>query len=162
MIGPNNGERTFIFLGHTYYWHADEKDRIDPILETVDYTRFDGVWLGGDICAASTRKRSTIIYLDSIFDLENENTLWAVGNHDILEGNINYITNATGRNLYYVHNQDDLVIVVINTAYVTEPIFESVKCEQSQNQMDMLYNVIDTIEDASHLILLTHHIFWIT
>ena len=57
-------------------------------------TRFG---LEEDLCARTSEKPSTLDYLDSIFDLSSDKTHWALGNHDLVEGNINYITAKTKR-----------------------------------------------------------------
>ena len=103
----------YIFLGHIY----NKENRVDPRLEKIDFSTYQGVWLGGDLCAETTKKRSTLDYLDAIFDLGNENTHWAVGNHDVRNGNLQWIQQTTGRNLFYATTSNDLTVAVSRHQY---------------------------------------------
>lgn len=152
---PSAEKDQYIFLGHIY----NKNDKVDPRLETIDYQSYKGVWLGGDLCAETTRKRSTIDYLDELFDLDSEDTHWAVGNHDVRNGNLDWITTATGRDLFYSNTKDGLTIAVIdnNVGHVKG---RDASCEERIAQGEFLYNLLDTIEHSSHLIILMHWVIW--
>lgn len=141
-----------LFLGHTYQWGKGAK--IDPRLERLDYAQCDQIWLGGDICVETTRKYSTLSYIDSFFDLSNEKTHWAVGNHDVVQGNLNWISEFTQRPLFYTVYQDGFTLMVLNTN-LYEP-----ECNALNVQFDMIQAVTDSISQSSHLVILTHHIVW--
>lgn len=147
----------FIFLGHAYDWLAE--NRIDPRLELLDYAQYAGVWLGGDVCARTSKSFATLTYLDSLFDLSSPRTHWAWGNHDLLEGDAQLLRAATGRPSYYTHWQNGLQIIVLNTNlfwhHPWDPAQED--CAAKAAQVDWLKSVLDTVAAASHLVLLHHH-----
>ncbi len=143
-------KKGIIFIGHCYY----RPDRIAPRLEPIDYSRFSQVWLGGDLCSETTKKQSTITYLDSLFDLGASTTHWAVGNHDVRNGNVEWITEATGRETYYTHHEKGLTLFVMNTR------LHKTECEELEAQYALFKQVCDTISESSHLILLMHNVIW--
>ena len=51
-------------------------------MESIDYSYYDMLWLGGDMAVSSSLDDITMNHIDSILDVGNENTLWALGNHD--------------------------------------------------------------------------------
>ncbi|PSR12301.1 MAG: hypothetical protein C7N36_12420, partial [Bacteroidetes bacterium] len=57
----------FIFLGHPYDWYTENS--LDPRLELLDFSRYAGVWLGGDVCGRTSKSEATLQYLDHIFGL---------------------------------------------------------------------------------------------
>ena len=150
---------SFIFLGHTYDWHSDGK-KVDPRLEKIDYSQFDGVWLGGDICSETTRDRSTLDYLDALFDLDASSTLWSIGNHDARNGNIDWLEEVTARSLYYSQHQRGVTYLVLNTVAAGLDVFEEDRCEILERQDELVRSVMDTIEESSHLVFITHYIHW--
>ena len=157
IIEVTTGEKKpeFLFLGHTYF----KSNRIDPRLEGIDYSRYKGVWLGGDLCSETTRERATIDYLDDIFDLGNETTHWAVGNHDVRNGNLDWIREATHRKLFSANTQDGITIATFDTN-VGHVNGRDATCEDRVEQADFLLNLIDTLQHSSHLVLLTHWVVW--
>lgn len=154
---PNLTSQQFIFLGHPYDWLVE--DRIDPRLELLDFDQYQGVWLGGDVCARTSKSPATLAYLDRLFDLKSPHTQWAWGNHDLLEGDANLLLAATGRPSYYTHWQHGLQTIVLNTNLFWHhpwgPAQED--CEAKAAQFDWLKSVLDTVAAASHLVLLHHH-----
>ncbi|MEZ4773927.1 MAG: metallophosphoesterase [Bacteroidia bacterium] len=148
---PIPGEtQTIIFLGHTY----QKRDRMDRRLEKVNYKQYDQIWLGGDMCSETTEEFSTLKYLNRHFRLGDPRTHWAVGNHDVRNGNTEWITGYTGRDLFYTATDQGLTVLVLNTN------FEQPDCALLQEQYDLMTMVLDTIEASSHLVLLTHHCIW--
>ncbi len=152
---PPEKTTEYIFLGHIY----SASNRIDPRLETIDYRAYKGVWLGGDLCAETTRERATIDYLDDIFDLGSENTHWAVGNHDVRNGNLDWIRTATGRKLFNAQTKDGITIATFDTN-VGHVNGRAATCEEREEQADFLLNLLDTLQASSHLVLLTHWVVW--
>ena len=148
---PNKKDYQFIFLGHTYDWQSLPGNKVDPRLELIDYNNYEGVWLGGDICANTSLNPSTFKYLDKLFDLNNPNSHFALGNHDYRDNNLEPYFAATGRPDYYTSSFKSIVISVLNTN------LNSSDCENLNAQSKMLHTVCDTINDASHYILLMHH-----
>lgn len=152
---PIEKDSEYIFLGHIYH----KENRIDPRLETIDYGRYKGVWLGGDLCSETTRERATLDYLDAIFDLKSEDTHWAVGNHDVRNGNHDWITTTTGRELFYTSTKDDLTFIIFDSN-MGHVIGRDDSCEERAQQADLINAVLDTVQASSHLILLTHWVVW--
>lgn len=148
---------TYLFLGHPYDWRAE--NRIDPRLELLDYSQFKGVWLGGDVCARSSKSPATLSYLDSIFRLADSNTHWTWGNHDIMEGDERLISQATQRPDYYTHYDQGLLLIILNTNlfwhHPWSPPQED--CERKAQHYAWFHSVLDTIETASHVVVLHHH-----
>lgn len=145
----------YLFLGHIY----ESSNRIDERVEAIRFEKYAGIWLGGDICVETTEEYATLEYLDCLFDLDNEQIHWAVGNHDIRNGNMEWISKFTKRPTYYTQYQNGLLIVVINTCLGrNEPLKD--RCEDMEEQFQMLEIVFDTVQEASHLILLSHHNVW--
>lgn len=157
QMNSSEETKTYAFLGHTYDWMGGGV-RIDPRIEKMDLRRFDQIWLGGDICAETTKKKSTLTYLDQIFDLSNDNTHWAIGNHDFRNGNLNYITEVTNRPLYYSNYQDGITLIVMN-AFTEHPFYVD-SCAYKQKQFDFVSHVLDTVQHSSHVVLIMHNVIW--
>lgn len=145
----------YIFLGHTY----KTPNRVDPRLEKIDFSQYKGVWLGGDICSETTQERATIDYVDDLFDLSDEDTHWATGNHDIRNGNIQWITDATERNFFYSNTKDGITIAVMDTN-LGHGVGRGSTCEERAEQADFFNTLLDTIQESSHLVILTHWVIW--
>lgn len=148
---PLPGEKQeIIFLGHIY----QKRNRFDRRLEKVNYNRYDQIWLGGDLCSETTEEKSTLNYLNKHFRLDDPGTHWAPGNHDTRNGNTDWITEYTERELFYVHSDQGLTIMVLNTT------FDTTECQLSAMQDAMITTLLDTIEKSSHLVILSHHTIW--
>lgn len=150
--------RNYLFIGHGYQWYT--KNRVDRRIELLDRSCYDQIWLGGDITSETTRDRSTLEYLDSLFDLGSEHTHWAVGNHDTRNGNVELISEFTGRPTHYMHYQNGITTVVLNTTLDETPGDSAALCAERQQQYELLINVLDTIQKSSHLVVLAHHVVW--
>jgi hypothetical protein len=145
----------FIFIPHPR--SADrEVQSVVAEIENIDFTKYDGTMLGGDLTYYTTRDTSTLVYLDDIFDLSNPNTLWSLGNHD-LEGGRNLITHFTGRESYYSYNRNGVTFMVLDTELDANS-FSSTFIKG--DQLQMVKNVCDTIVESSTLILLHHRFMW--
>ncbi len=143
----------YIFIGHCYQpWTAG--DSVDYRLVDMNYDDYAGVWLGGDVCSEASLRYSTIAYLDSIFDLSNPLTFWALGNHDTRNGNWQWIREFTKRKTFFANNYGNITEVVLNTNILPN------NCFLLDQQYEMIKNVCDTIQQSSHLILLMHHGIW--
>ena len=146
---PSSSQR-FLFMGHTYDHHGGG-ERVDPRLEELDYSKFDRVILGGDVCSEATQKYTTLEYLDGIFDLGSPNTYYVMGNHDARNGNWDWFQRFTERETYFVHSENGIVSVVLNTT------LNPALCRDLNAQFRMLEQVCDTISEASHLMVFHHH-----
>ncbi len=142
--------KKYLFLGHTYDYTARQQ-KIDPRLEKVDYTAFDLLLLGGDLAPHTTERRSTLTYVDSIFGLARTQVHWAPGNHDYM--NPTWITEATGKPLFYTFFKSGICFLVLDT--------EKDSCRIIGDQLSMIRTVADTIRSSSHLILIHHKLIWV-
>lgn len=141
----------YIFLGHTYrYNHPGPNYTVDSRIEKFDFTDYSRIWLGGDVLSEASLSRSNFTYLDSVFNLMAPTTQYALGNHDIRNGNIQYYREATGRKSYNVYSADGVVSVCLNSQ------LNPSNCEDLNLQFQMLKNVCDTIQNSSHLVLTMH------
>jgi 3',5'-cyclic AMP phosphodiesterase CpdA len=147
----------FIHLSHTrksmldttpYTTYANPN--MDDIIEKIDYSKYSMLLLGGDLTQATSADDETMQHVDSIFNLGNITTLWSLGNHDYSD--LNRIHNYTHRPAYYVFNRNKITFIVLDTQDSTFNILA--------NQKAMFDNVIDTIENSSHLIVLHHVLLW--
>lgn len=143
----------YLFLGHTYEGENTIDPRLMPFIDTSVYDQF---WLGGDMCSETTKDQATLDYLDNLFDLGSPNTHWTLGNHDIRNGNINWITDKTQRPTFYTTSFNGICLLVLNTSFM----HSGTDTASINAQYDLIKNVCDTIQDASHLILLTHGLPW--
>jgi len=154
-------EKKYIFLGHTYDWgHYEAGNKVDPRIEQFDFSTYHQIWLGGDICTETTKDPLTMAYLNDLFSIDSPKTHWALGNHDVRQRNVHYITDFTKRPTFYATYLDGICLVVLNTtlnhpqAKVPEGEDE---CDLQDLQYEMLKTISDTITEASHLVILHHH-----
>jgi len=143
----------YFFEGHTYQWHT-AGDKVDERLEKFDFSGYDGIWLGGDVCSEALLEYTTLDYIDGLFNLKHPNTHWAMGNHDARNGNWNWLEELTGKKTYYTSFYKGISYMVLNTNITPYD------CEQLNDQYRILVNLCDTIEKSSHLIILVHHGIW--
>ena len=150
--------KKYLFLSHIYQWGVVDNNRIDYRFEGIDFENFDQIWLGGDLCARTAEKTSTIDYIDSIFDLSSDKTHWTLGNHDVTRGDIKNITKATKRNTFYASFFDGIGLVVLNTTEFYHPNYtpKSHECKLLDDQLSLLENIADTTNSISHLVLIHH------
>lgn len=152
----------YIYIGHSYDWKAKNGDRVDPRIEAMDLSQYEQIWLGGDICSRTSEKKKTLAYLDSLFQLKNNTTHWSIGNHDLKKGNPAFITQQTNRPLSYSHHDDGITYFIMNTNLghpQVAPMDSSLLCTALKEQINLLYNITDTIEKSAYLVVLHHHGF---
>ncbi len=150
---PENVINSYIFMGHTYASNI----AVDERIESLNFDQYEQIWLGGDICAETTDDFGTLIYLDGIFDLGSANTHWTLGNHDVRNGNIDWIVDVTGKETFHVQYFNNVTLLVLNTNLNYGGI---VDCENVNAQYELIKDVCDTIQKSSHLIVLTHNVVW--
>lgn len=150
---PDKGYYAYLFLGHTY----QTGNTIDERLLNLDIEYYDQIWLGGDMCAETTAQQETLDYLDNLFGLSRPNTHWALGNHDIRNGNIQWITEKTQRPTFYTTSFNGISLIVFNTNLGHGGVYDTI---QLNAQFDLIKNVCDTIQQSSHLIILSHAVAW--
>ena len=140
----------YMFIGHCYEPYT-AGDKVDHRLETFDFSEFDGIWLGGDVCSEAMLNYSTVAYIDGIFNLGNPETHWSLGNHDARQLNWEWCEEFTNRKTYYTYASNGITRIVINSNLVPT------NCEMLDEQFDIINAVCDTINMSSNLILLIHH-----
>ena len=97
------------------------------------------------------QRRSTLAYLDSLFDLDHPDTYYILGNHDARNGNHIWYLQFTQRPSFFTTSENGLVTIILNTT------LNPGDCEALDAQYALLKSICDTISEASHLLLLHHH-----
>jgi len=150
----------YLVLGHTYQWNSPhDNNRIDHRLESVDFRKYEGILLGGDNCSETTKFEHTVDYVNDLFDLQNERTLWALGNHDARNGNSHWITERTQRPLFYTTYFDDVQWLVLNSPFEVDPDNPD-PCQDMADQWALITTMLDTVQHAANLVLLMHYTVW--
>jgi hypothetical protein len=149
LLAQNKWVHKYIFAGHTYDGYS-----YDSRLRQINISDYDGIFLGGDNMSEASLDRNFLSSLDSLIDLSNPMTLYAMGNHDSRNGNWDWVSQFTGRKTYSAHYEDKSVFIVLNTNIVPYD------CEMLEDEFDMIYQVCDTIEDAQNLFFIMHHVIW--
>ncbi len=157
----STNEQQFIFIGHSYNWKSNQGELIDPRIAALDLKQYEQVWLGGDLCGKSSAQNSTLEYLDSLLAISLPQTHWAIGNHDINDGNRQRISQFTTRPTFYSAQHETISILVLDTNYGHPQIKiqeDSITlCTQLNQQYQLLKNLCDTISQSTYLVVLHHH-----
>ena len=153
-----NNTNKYIFLSHTYEWYT--LDKVDHRVPKLNLKQYDMVWLGGDLCVQSSTNPKTLQYLDSIYNLKSPNTLWAVGNHDILKGSIDSITNTTKKKSFYTISRNNITVSLLNTNIELSYPDSITRQKKYLEQYRMLKNISDTISKSTHFFIIGHNIVW--
>lgn len=140
----------YLFIGHP---RADGPGEIvQREVERVDFSQYDLLMLGGDYTWSSTGSRSTVDYLDSVFDLGNPAVFTALGNHDT--ANKSYLSDATARPNYYATQTNGIAIVVLDTTNDGQDILGG--------ELQMLQDTVNALSNCTHLIVVHHHFIWMS
>jgi hypothetical protein len=139
--------KNYIHISHT---RTNTNPKMDSLVEKVDFTKFDMLWLGGDLATLTSEDDYTMRHVDSIFDLDNTNTLWSLGNHDYT--NVERIQNYTNKPPFYSLHKNGITFIVIDT----QDSFSNIIGEQKV----LFDNIVDTIQKSSFLIILHHKLIW--
>ncbi|MEO0473093.1 MAG: hypothetical protein AAF206_25990 [Bacteroidota bacterium] len=135
---------------HLSRTRTNQNPDIDQQSQRLNLDQFDMTLLGGDMAYLSSKDDETMAYLDSIFDLDAPETLWALGNHDY--SNLTRISQFTDRPIFYSSHHQGITFVVLDTQDSLSNIIGA--------QREMLDMVLDTIDRSSHLVLLHHKLIW--
>jgi len=142
--------KQYLFIGHP---RDDGPGQIvQRDLERLDYSRYDLVLLGGDYTFQSTGTRETVAYLDAALNLSSPSTLAALGNHDTTHKD--YFTDVTGRPRYYTLQTNNILFVVLDTTDDGQNILGA--------ELQMLQDTVNTLSNCTHLVLVHHHIIWLS
>ncbi len=137
----------YIHLAHT---RTDLNPEIIEEVKHVNLSPYGMLWLGGDLSALSSIDSGTMTYLDGYFNLSDENTLWALGNHDYMDTSL--VSSVTSRPTYYAYHKNGLTFLVLDT--------QISDCSFTGSQKALIETVCDTIAASSHLIVLHHKLIW--
>ena len=140
----------YLFLAHTRLADGDE-NKLDKRAEKIDYSDYDMLLLGGDLTIETSKDTNTMVYIDSIYSLSNENTLLALGNHDY--DNTDLVSHITGRQRFYTYYKNRITFLVLDTQDSLSNIVG--------DQYDLVKKVTDSISESTHLILLMHKLIWL-
>ena len=141
---------TYLHLSHTRSY-GEDKTRLMPEVEEIDFSAFDMLLLGGDLVAESSGEQSTLHYLDSIFKLSHPRTLWTLGNHDY-HHHPEWIPAITQRPRSYSFHRNGVTYLVMDA--------QEQQCNTEGQQLSLFNSVMDTLQESTHLILLHHKLLW--
>ena len=151
----NDDIENIIHLSHckkneadTEYYAIDEM--IDTMVMKIDFSNYSVLLLGGDLAKRSSVDNDTISFLDSIFNFSSDNTLWALGNHDYNDTAL--IKIYTHKPTFYAYYKNGITYIVFDTQKDQNQIINE--------QREMFDNVVDTINNSSHLIIIHHIMVW--
>lgn len=122
---------------------------VDSVKE-INYSKYDMLWLGGDLAYLSSENNETMTHIDSIFDFGDSNTLWSLGNHDYTD--LDLVSTYTNRPRYFAYANNGITFLVIDTQDSLSSIVSS--------QLELIQSVVDSIQESSHLIILHHKLIW--
>jgi hypothetical protein len=146
-IIPLDEIKKYIHISHT---RLIDNSAIHPKSTNIDYTNFDITMLGGDIAHLSSHDNQTMDLIDSTFNIKANTTFWSLGNHDY--SNPVLIQSYTTRQAHYTHHQNGITFIILDT--------QKDSCRIINEQLQLVKNVIDTISESSHLIILVHKLIW--
>ena len=148
-VPPDNPPiiKNYLHISHT---RTKTNPKMDSVIESINYKKFDMLWLGGDLTYHTSFDDETMFHVDSIFDVGNVNTLWSIGNHDYT--NIDRIQSYTRRPLYYSYYKNRITFIILDTQDSLSNIIGS--------QKEFFNSVVDTIQKSSYLIILHHKLIW--
>lgn len=124
--------------------------QVDPVAAGIDYSKYDMLWLGGDLAANSSMDMNTMSVLHGIFNLADPNTLWSLGNHDYDE--LSVIQQYTLRPTTYTTHKNGITFLVLDTQENYSNIEGS--------QLALFNSVMDTLSQSTHLVILHHKLIW--
>lgn len=142
-----SSDQYYLHLAHT---RTATNPSMDQLVESIDYSYYDMLWLGGDLAVSTSLDDMTMDHIDSILDVGNENTLWALGNHDYAD--LDRISAYTHRPAYYAYYKDKLTFLVLDTQDSMSNIIDE--------QLELFSSVTDTLQSTTHLVILTHKLIW--
>ncbi len=158
LPAPNRGSRSqdtlhYAFFGHTSQWYTSNQ-QIDIRVESLDMSPYHRIWLGGDITSESSLDKNTFLYIDSVFGIRKATTQYALGNHDIRNGNKQWYEKVCNRKSYNYYEADGAISICIDMT------LNSSDCENLNKQFKLVKDICDTIQVNKHLFILGHQNPW--
>lgn len=145
--GPLRDSLQFLHLAHN---RMNSNGIFNKTLTEVDFSSYDVLLLGGDLATNTSINSRPLDSLDVIFDLANENTLWALGNHDY--DDLDLVEEYTGRPAFYTYTKEKVTFLVLDT--------QDSMSNFVGEQLEMIKRVVDTLDYSTHLVLLHHKLIW--
>ena len=144
----------FIFVPHP---RSEDKvhQTVLPSIEKIDFTKYNMIFLGGDITYYTSINRVSMDYCNNLFNLGSPNTLWTMGNHDLSSPAL--VEEYTGRKRFYTYFRDGITFMVLDTELDSEGFNSSFI---SGDQLEMIKTVSDTISTSATLIVLHGRLIW--
>ena len=143
-LGPH---QTFLHLSHT---RTASNPYLDNVVESINYENFDMLLLGGDLSYYTSEDDLTMDRVNQFFNIGSNNTLWSLGNHDYTD--LSRVELYTNRPSYYSYFNNGISFLVLDT--------QDSLSNMVGNQKDMIFNLLDTIQLSTHLIILHHKLIW--
>lgn len=137
----------YLHISHT---RKNTNPAMDSVVESLDYSKYDMLWLGGDLASSTSSNDETMTHVDSIFNISDKNTLWSLGNHDYSD--LERVEQFTNRPPYYAFNKNNITVVVLDSQDSSSSIVG--------DQRELLNSVLDTLTKSTHLVLLHHKLIW--
>ncbi len=157
VLTTNENTENYIYISHLRKSYNDTNSYttianpyMDKRIENLDYSKYKMLLLGGDLTILTSADNETISRVDSIFNLGKETTLWSLGNHDTAD--INRVQYFTHRPTFYTYYRNKVTFIVLNTQENGMDIINE--------QLQMINNVVDTIKNSKHLIVMHHVLLW--
>lgn len=147
---PGVKEYRYLFIGHPRHNNTGIQ-RMDSLVEQLDYGKYDAVLLGGDLTANSSLHDSTLNYLDGIFDLSSPQTMLAPGNHDV--DRMGRLLAFTQRPAYFSYHQEGTTFLVLDT--------QRDQCSMRGDQLALIQALTDTLQDSDQLVVIHHKLMWL-
>ncbi len=141
---------SILFLGHIYESHT----KIDKRIERLNLDKYEHIWLGGDVCANSDKEYSILEYINETLKVDAPQNYWTLGNHDVLFNHYDWIEKITGKKEFYTKYHKGMTVMVMNT------VLKDPECSRLEAQYEMFQQLCDTIQESSHLIVLSHYVIW--
>lgn len=154
----NRGSRSqdtlhYAFFAHTYLWHSSLQ-LVDPRIQELNKKGYERIWLGGDICTEASLEKETFLYIDSVFKISLPQNQYALGNHDIRNGNKEWYRSVCQKDSYNYYEKDGVISVCLDMT------LNRSDCENLNRQYRMLKNICDTINSNRHLFIFGHQNPW--
>lgn len=144
-VGPTY---RYVHLAHT---RAQTNPHMDSLVEATDWTRFDMLWLGGDLIPNTSREPAHLAYVDRVLHLGDSSTFLAPGNHDY--DSLALLTATTGRPPYYFAARSGIGVLVLDTqdslSHIRGP------------QLAFVRRTLAELPALSHLIVLHHKLIYL-
>ena len=140
-------DKTYAVISHT---RLNDNSGIDSIVAKANLAKYNLLLLGGDMANLSSKDDSIINYLDQIYDISNEHTLWSLGNHDYT--NLPLLLKYTKKNTFYSYKDKNTLFIVLDTQKDSSKIIGE--------QLTFLNTTLDTTRNYDNLVILTHKLIW--